>query len=144
MRGTLGAASFLATLFFGMASWAATLEPVQGDLSINQGQGFQTVNGRIDAKVGDSVMVSPQGSATLSYPDGCKVNVQPGAVMTVAPLSPCASGSYAADLEIPLPPPVETGPPGWLPFAVGAAAAGTLIGLCASQVICPQQQQASP
>jgi hypothetical protein len=31
------------------------------------------------------------------YDDGCKVDVQPGAVMTVAPLSPCASGSYAQD-----------------------------------------------
>jgi hypothetical protein len=42
-------------------------------------------------------MVGPGGTATVVYSDGCAVNVQPGAVTTVAPLSPCASGSYAQD-----------------------------------------------
>lgn len=42
-------------------------------------------------------MVGPGGAATVVYPDGCKVDVQPGAVTTIAPLSPCASGSYASD-----------------------------------------------
>jgi len=79
------------------SAWAATIEPGQGNLSINQGQGFQPVNGRIDANVGDSVMVAPGGSATVVYDDGCTVSVQPGGVTTVAPLSPCASGSYAQD-----------------------------------------------
>lgn len=80
-------------------TWAASLQPGQGDLSINQGQGFQPVNGKIDANVGDSVMVPPGGSATVVYDDGCTVNVEPGAVTTIAPLSPCASGSNAADLD---------------------------------------------
>jgi len=42
-------------------------------------------------------MVSPDGSANIVYADGCKSIVQPGAVMTIAPLSPCASGSNAQD-----------------------------------------------
>jgi hypothetical protein len=75
--------------------WAATLEPGYGDLTINQGQGFKPINSRVDANVGDSVMVGPGGTATVVYDDGCKVNVQPGAVTTIAPLSPCASGSNA-------------------------------------------------
>lgn len=75
----------------------ATIEPVQGDLSLNQGQGFQRVDGRVQANVGDSVMVGPGGSANLVYPDGCQVNVQPGSVVNIAPLSPCASGSLAED-----------------------------------------------
>jgi hypothetical protein len=79
------------------SSWAATVEPGQGSATINQGQGFQPINSRIDANVGDSVMVAPGGSATVVYDDGCKVDVQPGAVATIAPLSPCASGSYAQD-----------------------------------------------
>ena len=62
---------------------------------INQGQGFAPVNGRVDANVGDSVMVGPGGSASLVYSDGCTVDVQPGSVTTIAPLSPCASGSNA-------------------------------------------------
>ncbi len=40
-------------------------------------------------------MVGPGGSATVVYEDGCKVDIRPGAVTTIAPLSPCASGSNA-------------------------------------------------
>jgi hypothetical protein len=79
------------------ASWAATIEPVQGNLSLNQGRGFQPVNSRVDANVGDTVVVGPGGAAAVTYPDGCKVPVQPGAVTMIAPLSPCASGSRADD-----------------------------------------------
>jgi hypothetical protein len=77
--------------------WAATIEPGQGDLTVNQGQGFQPINSRVDANVGDSVMVGPGGAAAVTYPDGCNVAVQPGAVVTIAPISPCAAGSYAQD-----------------------------------------------
>lgn len=87
------------SMLLGGSAWAATVEPGQGALSINQGQGFQPVNSRVDANVGDSVMVSPGGGATIVYDDGCKVPVQPGAVATIAPLSPCASGSYAQDQD---------------------------------------------
>jgi hypothetical protein len=50
----------------------------------------------MNAKVGDAVMVGPGGTATVVYDDGCKVNVQPGAVITIESLSPCTSGSNAA------------------------------------------------
>lgn len=93
MRSIAGAFFCLALL--SGSAWAATLEPGQGDLSINQGSGFQPVNARVDAKIGDSVVVTSGGSATLVYDDGCQVQVQPGAVVTVAPLSPCAASSYA-------------------------------------------------
>ena len=89
--------AFCCAMLLSGSTWAATLEPGQGNLSINQGQGFQPVNSRIDANVGDSVMVSPDGAATIVYDDGCTVDVQPGAVTTIAPLSPCASGSNAQD-----------------------------------------------
>lgn len=76
-------------------SWAAMIEPGLGDLTVNEGHGFKPVASRTAANVGDSVMVGPGGSATITYEDGCKVDVRPGAVMTIAPLSPCASGSNA-------------------------------------------------
>jgi hypothetical protein len=85
------------SLFLVSASWAATIDPVQGNLQLNRGQGFQPVNSRIDANVGDTVVVGPGGAAAVTYSDGCKVSVQPGAVTTIAPLSPCASGSMADD-----------------------------------------------
>jgi hypothetical protein len=95
MRFFLCAIAFGAVLLVGAASWAASVEPGQGELFVNQGQGYQRVDGRIEAKVGDSIMVSPDGAATLLYPDGCQVAVQPGAVTSIDPLSPCASGSFA-------------------------------------------------
>jgi hypothetical protein len=85
------------SLFLVSASLAATIEPVQGNLQLNRGQGFQPVNSRVDANVGDTVVVGPGGAAAVTYSDGCKVSVQPGAVTTIAPLSPCASGSMADD-----------------------------------------------
>ena len=97
MRAVWGALCFGSCLVITTAAWAATVEPGQGDLSVNQGQGFQKATGRIDARVGDSVMVSPSGSATVSYSDGCTIKLQPGAVMTIGALSPCAAGSYADD-----------------------------------------------
>jgi hypothetical protein len=93
--GCIGCALLIAS-----PSWAATVVPTQGDLTINQGQGFKPLKSGMNANVGDSVMVGPGGAATVVYEDGCKVNVQPGAVVTVAPLSPCASGSYAADMAV--------------------------------------------
>ena len=97
MRGTVGASCFALSLLVATACSAATIIPVKGDVSINQGQGFQKVDGLVEANEGNSVMVSPGGSATVSYPDGCKISLQPGSVMTIPGLSPCASGSYADD-----------------------------------------------
>ena len=93
----LGALCFGFSLLIGTACSAATVESFKGTLSINHGQGFEKVNGPIEANAGDTVMVSPDGSAVISYPDGCMVTIQPGAVTTIGDLSPCASGSNAQD-----------------------------------------------
>ena len=77
------------------SSWAATAEPTEGALMINKGKGFKQVEHRVVAKVGDTLMVSLGGHAKLVYADGCKVDIEPGAMTTVAPLSPCASGANA-------------------------------------------------
>lgn len=111
--------AFCCAMLLSSSTWAATIEPGQGSLTINQGQGFQPVNSRIDANVGDSVMVGPNGSATVVYEDGCKVNIQPGAVTTIAPISPCASGSYAQD---------NNDNNNWGAWALGLAALG-LVGV---------------
>jgi hypothetical protein len=116
-RPLVGALCFGCAVLLTSSTWAATLEPGQGDLSVNQGQGFQPVNSRVDTKVGDSIMVGPGGSATLTYEDGCTVTVQPGSVTTIAPLSPCASGSNAQTGD---------GSSGVGGLIVGAAALGAL------------------
>lgn len=105
--------AFCWAMLLSSSTWAATIQPGQGSLTINQGQGFQPVNSRVDANVGDSVMVAPGGAATVVYDDGCKVDVQPGSVTTVAPISPCASGSYAANND-----------PDWGAIAMGVGVLG--------------------
>src|SRR5690242_2036800 len=113
-------------------SWAAVIEPGFGDLTINQGRGFTPVTARANATVGDSVMVGPGGSATVVYDDGCKVSVRPGAVATIAPLSPCASGSNAADMGLPPAPAVQPAyapQSNWWEAALGVALFGTGIGI---------------
>jgi hypothetical protein len=105
--------------FLSGSAWSATFEPGQGTLSVNQGQGFQPVNGRIDANVGDAAMVAPGGTATIVYDDGCTVPIQPGDVATITPLSPCASGSYAQNNT----------------DYTGALAAGGIVGIVGGVVI---------
>jgi hypothetical protein len=134
------------TLLMASSSWAAIVEPGLGDLTINQGQGFKPVSGRANAAVGDKVMVGPGGSATVIYDDGCKVNVQPGAVTSVAPLSPCAAGSNAADLSVPPMTGAPVGAPtpgwGWSDWFFGGlfVATGVVIGIGASK----QSQSGQP
>jgi hypothetical protein len=111
--------AFCWAMMLSSSTWAATLQPGSGQLSVNQGQGFQPVNNRVDASAGDSVMVSPDGSATLVYDDGCKVAVQPGSVATVAPISPCASGSYAQD---------NNNGSDWAPVIMGVVVLGAIGG----------------
>lgn len=97
MRGLLAALCIGCSFLAGSAAWAATIEPVNGDVSVNQGQGFKKLDSAFEAKVGDAVMVSPGGAAKVSYADGCAIALKPGAVMVIAALSPCASGSNAQE-----------------------------------------------
>jgi hypothetical protein len=101
MRGLLAAlcvgCAVGCALLTASAASAATVEPVSGDVSVNQGQGFKKLAAAFEAKVGDSVMVSPGGSAKISYADGCAIGLKPGAVMVITELSPCASGSNAEE-----------------------------------------------
>jgi hypothetical protein len=99
MRGLVAALCFGFSLLATTICQAATIQSIQGQVSVNQGQGFQQINGAVEVKAGDSVIVSPGGSATVAYADGCNVALQPGAVMVIAALSPCASGSYAQEQD---------------------------------------------
>ncbi len=62
------------SLLIASSSFAATIEPGGGDLSINQGQGFKAVNS-VEANVGDSVMV---GLAVPRQSCMATVGPQPG------------------------------------------------------------------
>lgn len=98
-RRLLSALCFASAALFSSSSWAATtatVDPSHGDVLVNRGNGFDQIKRPVKVKVGNSVMVGPGSSAVIAYNDGCTVNVEPGTVKTVAPISPCASGSSAA------------------------------------------------
>jgi hypothetical protein len=131
----LGGSLLLATASLAAApepAKPATLEPIQGDLWVNHGKGFEKVTSKIEAKIGDSVMVNPGGIAKVTYADGCQANVKPGAVMTIKQLSPCASGSLAADLTpIYKAQPAEAPPPFICALPGGLLCLAPLVGLLA-------------
>ena len=97
-------------IFMSTACFATTVEPVSGDLQINRpGHGFQKVSETTVVAPGDLLMVSPNGTANVFFPDGCKFVLQPGSVLTVAAISPCAAKSFAQA------PGTPGGPPGFPP-----------------------------
>jgi hypothetical protein len=89
MRVTAGLTAFIAVVSLSVNSFAATVTATQGQVLINRGQGYQLVTTSVQASAGAIVIANPGGSAEVSYPDGCRVNVMPGAVVTIAPESPC-------------------------------------------------------
>jgi hypothetical protein len=72
-------------------SFAATVNPIDGQVLVNQGVGYRRVTGSTEASPGSTVVVNPGGSAQIVYPDGCVVEVQPGAVVTIQEVSPCST-----------------------------------------------------
>ncbi len=71
---------------------AAALQPGAGTLYVMQnGSGYQPVAAPTEVPPGTLVMVSPGGSANMTYADGCVVPIQPGSVFPVQTVSPCAS-----------------------------------------------------
>jgi hypothetical protein len=67
----------------------AVVEPIQGQVSINSGGGYQLIPFAVEANPGDAVMAHPNGRARIVYADGCLVPVEPGQVVPIEPESPC-------------------------------------------------------
>jgi hypothetical protein len=72
------------------AAGAASLSGVQGEVLVNAGQGLKPVTGAANLKAGD-IVIAQKGSAKLIYPDGCTINIDPGASATISEKSPCAA-----------------------------------------------------
>jgi hypothetical protein len=71
------------TAFYGFSASAATVVPYAGNVFVSQGLGFQKINGATLVKVGDAVMVSPDGLAQVHLDDGNVITVSPGQVLNV-------------------------------------------------------------
>jgi hypothetical protein len=85
---------------FSVPSFAATVEPVQGEVAVNRGDGvFRHAPGSLEATIGDSLLVPPGGLARITYPDGCVVDLTPGTVVTITTDSPCKAPSDTASSD---------------------------------------------
>jgi len=108
-RGTAFALAGGLCVLSSTACLATTVEPVSGDLSLNRpGHGFVKISETTVVNPGDLLMVSPNGTANVFFPDGCKFVLQPGSVLTISAISPCAAKSYGQA-------PPQGGPPGGPP-----------------------------
>jgi len=92
IMGRTAPAVFLAAFLVSSAASAATVETVEGQLSLNQGDGYRPIAAVAAANSGDLVMASPGGSGKIVYADGCVVEVRPGTVVPVRSQSPCKGG----------------------------------------------------
>jgi hypothetical protein len=72
-----------AVAMYGFPAAAATVVPYSGDVFVSRGNGFQKIGGTTTVKVGDSVMVSPNGLAQVQLDDGNAITVSPGQVLSV-------------------------------------------------------------
>lgn len=118
---------------------AATLEGIQGDVSLNRGTGFQKIVAVPVLQVGDVIMAAPNAKATIVYSENCRLHVTPGVVVSVQAKPPCVQGAHVETggslKDGPAPITADARPPlgAWLAgnsaLATGAAiiAGGTLI-----------------
>lgn len=86
-----------AVLSLSAANAASTLENLGGTVRVNQGKGFAVVQGAGAVNPGDTIIADPKGKGRLVYGDGCTVNVNPGAIVTVAEVSPCSLSAQVSD-----------------------------------------------
>lgn len=70
----------------------AQLAGVQGSVLVNQNGRYVPVTAGTKLKAGDRIMAM-DGSASVTYADGCKVSVGARSMATVGSSSPCAGGS---------------------------------------------------
>ena len=116
---------------FSSAADAATVQVSQTKLQIDQGKGFRSIAAATVAKAGDRVMAGPDGAGQIVYDDGCIVQVNPGAVITIGVRSPCAAGLNG---KLPPPTPLDH-------YLLGAAAVG---GAVAGVVLLTQKSGSNP
>ncbi|HMB55713.1 MAG TPA: hypothetical protein VKM35_00725 [Arenimonas sp.] len=81
-----------------LATAALAADPVatltfDGSVMVNQGKEFVAAHSGQALMPGDRVMVAEQGSATVTFNDGCALSVEPGSLVSVPSISTCAGGS---------------------------------------------------
>ena len=104
--------TLLVVLCLASPASAATLDQIDGLISINRGEGFLSIAETTQARTGDLISAGPSGTARLTYDDGCVVRIRPNTVVRVRSPSPCKAGYLLNDPFL-----SQLGP-----FALGGAA----------------------
>jgi hypothetical protein len=74
---------------------AVQLTGAQGKVLVNKGSGYHPVGAGELLKLGDSLFVGEEASATILYiEDDCKWEVQPGSVLVIETPSPCQAKAF--------------------------------------------------
>ena len=89
--GVIGGVSLLA-LCGASSAIAASVEVVQGQVSLNRGSGYVRIASAAQANAGDMVMASANGRARVAFGNGCVLEVEPGMVVTVPADQACHPG----------------------------------------------------
>jgi len=113
----------------GLAAHATTLTPQGGTVHVNTGSGFVAVDGNTPVAGAAKVMVSPGGSALVTYSNTCSVRLASG-VWTIQDQPPCEQGVAMIDftqrMNQETPPTEETGP-STTTYVVGGVVAGAAV-----------------
>lgn len=86
-------AAFLAlgaTLGWSVAATAATVNVNSGTVSINGGK---PVSGSAKVNPGDTITAGPNGSAVISYDNGCSAQVSSGSTVSVVQEAQCSAAA---------------------------------------------------
>ena len=101
-----------------------------GKVLVNHGNGFFAVEGIVDLKAGDVVMVGEESSALVRYRVGCTVGVVASTVLKISSDAPCVAGADDSIVIIPVDdhPVARTFDPNLVVLTVaGAGALGGLV-----------------
>jgi hypothetical protein len=85
------ASGALVAVAFALSAEAAEIRTVRGQVLINEGAGYRVIEGAVRLKAGDAAMAAPQGLGSLSYDDGCTIDVRPGTIAWIGTRSPCTA-----------------------------------------------------
>ena len=110
MKRMLAGAAALAAISISTGALAADeggakLSSVNGQVLVNQGQGFTQATPGMALRQGDRVLVTNAGQAGLSY-GTCRVTIAPGSIATISSASPCNAGLHKAGIISGQPAPV--------------------------------------
>jgi len=81
--------ALLTAVSFITSASAATVIAEQGQVLVNQGDGYKLLAQPTVVQPGAQVMANPRGAGRVEFQDGCVVKVEPGVVLTVEAQSPC-------------------------------------------------------